>query len=88
MQLPGAAGTQGNIIPIKSNAGGQTTGVHFNGFYCFILKFAKMDQGIYYLQQDGMPGEKPKFKVLQWFRSFPQLNCHANSNKIIPVEKS
>ena len=61
MQLPGAPGAQGNI-KVKSNAGGQTTDVHFNGFYCFILKFAKMDQqGIYY----GMPGEKPKFKVLQ-----------------------
>ena len=52
-------------IKVKSNAGGQTTDVHFNGFYCFILKFAKIEQGIYYLQQDGMPGEKPKFKVLQ-----------------------
>ena len=29
-----------------------------------------------------------KFQILQCFRSFPQLNCHANSNKIIPVEKS
>ena len=38
--------------------------VHFNGLYCFILKFAKMGQGIYYCQ-DRMPGEKPEFQILQ-----------------------
>ena len=84
MQLPGQQGNMSHVSPSI----GQTADVRFNGFYCFILKFAKIGQGIYYLQQDRMPGEKPKFKVLQWFRSFPQLNCHANSNKIIPVEKS
>ena len=60
-----------------NQAEGQTTGyhvspshwpkpadVHFNGLYCFILKFAKMGHGIYYCQ-DIMPGEKPKFKILQ-----------------------
>ena len=35
-------------------------------FIASFLNLLRLDgQGIYYLQQDGMPGEKPKFKVLQ-----------------------
>ena len=66
---------------------GQTADVRFNGFYCFILKFAKIGQGIYYLQQDGMPGEKPKFKVYNDLGVSPNSIVTLIQTKLFPLRK-